>query len=780
LTFPSNSKTELNAAPLLSLRGLHKSYDGKTYALSDVNLDVYAGEMVAVIGPSGAGKSTLIRCINHLVAPTSGAVLFNLAPFSIKMRPKIGMIFQHHNLIDRTPVLTNVLHGRLAHTPLHRSLFNAYTPEDRAYAHQLLAQVGLTAQAHRRASTLSGGQKQRAGICRALMQRPDLLLADEPIASLDPASADTVMDCLKNFAQQKNIACIINLHQVEYAKKYATRIIGMNGGEVVFNGSADELTDEAIAQIYGEGQGQRIRCKTVGALPRGSAPRFSLLCVLLLTFLSFRYINVNLFNVFAGFPAFVRFFRANFLPPNWVYIGTDSALIFSRVADTLFFAVVGTYISALAAFLLGLLMSREMNRLAPLRILVRFFVSFLRNVPLLVWATVMVFIFGIGAMVGIMALVFATLGFLARSYAESMDEIAATRLEALRAAGAGYWQVLFHGLVPSFIPAWVNWTLFSFEINIRASAVLGMVGAGGLGFLIQANLDLRGFRRAMALILILMAMVLATEFLMNFLRKKLAQPGSKAHGTWLRGAGIAGAAALFFFSAHRLDINLAQFIVRMQNAGAVLARFWAFNASALPEILRQLLVSAAIGVCALAIGCAISLVLAFLAAENIAPCKPLGAAIKGTVSLIRAIPSLVLILMVVASLGFGATAAVVGLVFSSVGYLTRAFIGSIEEQEYAAIHAMRATGAGRIQIILHGLLPAVFTSFVSWIAIRLEANIADSVSLGIVGAGGVGMLIARAVRQVDFAGLTTIILVVFAAMYLIEIGALWVRKKLTA
>jgi phosphonate transport system permease protein len=381
-------------------------------------------------------------------------------------------------------------------------------------------------------------------------------------------------------------------------------------------------------------------------------------------------------------------------------------------------------------------------------------------------------------MVGVMALVLATLGFLARSYADSMDEIASTRLEALRSTGAGYWQVLFHGLVPAFIPAWINWTLFSFEINIRASAVLGMVGAGGLGLLIQTNLDLRGYRRAMALILILMAMVLVTEFVMNLLRKRLAWRGVSAKRTRFGFVWTAAALALFFMSAHRLDLNLMQFISRLQNAGHVLSRFWAFNPSALPEILRQLLVSVAIGICGLAVGFVIAMVLAFLAADNIAPLKILGYVIKGFVSLIRAVPSLVLILMVVASLGFGSTAAVVGLVFSSVGYLTRAFIGTIEEQDSAVIDAMRTTGASRLQIIIHGLLPGVFTAFVAWVAIRLEANIADSVSLGIVGAGGVGMLISRAVRQVHFPNLTTTIVVIFVAMYLIELGALWVKRKI--
>ncbi len=149
-------------------------------------------------------------------------------------------------------------------------------------------------------------------------------------------------------------------------------------------------------------------------------------------------------------------------------------------------------------------------------------ISFLRNIPVLVWASLFVYIFGIGNMVGLLALTVATLGFLARSYADSIDEIGSSKLEALRAAGASYWQILFHGLIPEFIPSWINWTLFSFEINIRASSILGMVGAGGMGIMIQTNIRLFKYREAFALIILLVLLVLLTEFTVNQLRKRIA------------------------------------------------------------------------------------------------------------------------------------------------------------------------------------------------------------------------------------------------------------------
>jgi len=172
---------------------------------------------------------------------------------------------------------------------------------------------------------------------------------------------------------------------------------------------------------------------------------------------------------------------------------------------------------------LGVLMSEQLNPNPILRHGVRYFVAFLRNIPVLIWGSLLVFVFGIGNMVGLLALTIATMGFLSRSYAESMNDIAGERLEALYASGASYMQILVHGLIPEFMPAWLNWTLFSFEINIRASAILGMVGAGGMGMLIQSQLNMRNFTQASTLIITLVVMVLLTEFSVGALRRKLQQ-----------------------------------------------------------------------------------------------------------------------------------------------------------------------------------------------------------------------------------------------------------------
>ena len=229
------------------------------------------------------------------------------------------------------------------------------------------------------------------------------------------------------------------------------------------------------------------------------------------------YLEISPSEAVKGFPAFVRFFVIKFLPASFKNIRA----YVPAVIDTVLFAVAATYLSTALSFLFGLLMSDKTNPITPLRLLCRGIISFLRNVPVLVWASILVYMFGVGEIVGLLALIIATLGFLSRSYAESISEIAGRHLEALQTAGASYGQVLVHGLIPEFLPSWINWTLFSFEINIRASAILGMVGAGGIGVLIQTNLKLFKYQEACAIILVVIVIVLLTEFMTNKIRRMI-------------------------------------------------------------------------------------------------------------------------------------------------------------------------------------------------------------------------------------------------------------------
>lgn len=244
--------------PFLRFDNVTKNYPNGVHALQGVQFTVSEGEFISVIGPSGSGKSTLLRAINALIPVSGGAVTLDGSNVSQQhgknlrtLRRKVGMIFQNYNLVYSLSVLQNVLHGRLGYMPGLKGVLGMYSEEDKRRALDLLEELGLQDYAYNRASDLSGGQKQRVGIARAIMQQPKLLLCDEPIASLDPSSAKTIMDLLRTMTAKRNIACLVNLHQLDVAMQYSTRIIGLSKGRIVFDGPPSQLTEEVIERIYG-------------------------------------------------------------------------------------------------------------------------------------------------------------------------------------------------------------------------------------------------------------------------------------------------------------------------------------------------------------------------------------------------------------------------------------------------------------------------------------------------------------------------------------------------
>ncbi len=244
---------------MLKLVGLTKRYGSDALALDAVTLDVPAGQVVALIGPSGAGKSTLIRCVNRLVEPTSGTVSLDglevtaLGRRALRLaRRRIGMIFQEFALVERLTVMENVLSGRLGYVGFWKSFLRRFPQSDIQRAFQLLDRVGLVDFVDKRADALSGGQRQRVGIARALMQAPDLLLVDEPTASLDPKTSRQIMRLLAELCAERGLAAIINIHDVQLAQRFVQRVIGLRAGRVVYDGPPDGLTPDVLTSIYGE------------------------------------------------------------------------------------------------------------------------------------------------------------------------------------------------------------------------------------------------------------------------------------------------------------------------------------------------------------------------------------------------------------------------------------------------------------------------------------------------------------------------------------------------
>ena len=250
---------------ILSIRNLVKTYPNGTQALKDVSFDVKRGEFLVVIGLSGSGKSTMLRCVNRLHNPTSGAIIYrskdgretDIAKAEgdeiLKIRRTMGMIFQHFNLIPRHSVLKNVLYGALGSTPTLKSALGMFSEADENRALEYLRLVGIQDKAHFRAAQLSGGQQQRVAIARALTQAPDVLLADEPVASLDPATCHVVMDYLRRVNEELGLTIVCNLHFLSLVRQYATRAVALKGGKLVYEGSPKDIDNAWFQQIYGEG-----------------------------------------------------------------------------------------------------------------------------------------------------------------------------------------------------------------------------------------------------------------------------------------------------------------------------------------------------------------------------------------------------------------------------------------------------------------------------------------------------------------------------------------------
>ena len=242
---------------MIEFKSVHKQYSNGFVALKDINLQIGQGEFVAIIGLSGAGKSTLIRCINRMHDLTSGSLKVDGVEISTlkgkgirELRQKIGMIFQSFNLVSRMTVIKNVLVSFVPQMPYWRKILGLFNEIEKRQALMALYRVGILEKAYQRADQLSGGQQQRVALARTLAQSPKIILADEPVASLDPVTANGVMEDFQRINQELNMTVIINIHHVELALQYANRVIGIRAGEIVYDGRAEDVTDEILQQIY--------------------------------------------------------------------------------------------------------------------------------------------------------------------------------------------------------------------------------------------------------------------------------------------------------------------------------------------------------------------------------------------------------------------------------------------------------------------------------------------------------------------------------------------------
>ncbi len=526
---------------MIEVRGLTKVY-GSITALRGVDLRVAAGEMCVVLGPSGAGKSTLLRCLNRLTEPTSGEIqvagqsLPRGAAALRELRRRIGMIFQDHNLVPRLSVLKNVLTGRLAAMPPAAAALQVFPRADVEIALDALRRVDLAERADDRADRLSGGQQQRVGIARALAQRPRVILADEPVASLDPETARVVLNDLRRAAHELGIAVLCNLHQVQYAVEFADRIVGICDGRVVFEGTPAQLNDAELARIYSgvdtrtarapAGLGRAVPARGYRFLLGGpwTARRglqwlglFAASGVVLVW--SAQGVGLSFSELVHGMP-WIGDFISRMFPPNWTFLGR----LVKPVIETVQIAIWGTLLSVALALPLCFLAARNLSPSLALFHATRQVLNALRGINEIIFGLIFVVAVGLGPFAGVLAMCVHGAGMLGKFFAEAIEEIDASPVEALRATGTRPALVTVFAVLPQVIPSWVAATLYRFEVNLRAATILGMIGAGGIGFELVSSFKLFQYQDVATCVLLILVMVMTADYVSSWLRARILAP----------------------------------------------------------------------------------------------------------------------------------------------------------------------------------------------------------------------------------------------------------------
>ena len=519
------------------------TYPGGVSAMKDLSIEIDEGEFVVIVGLSGAGKSTLIRAVNGLVPLTSGTLQVNGREVTElnragmrELRSEVGMIFQGFNLVERTTVLNNVLMGRLHRVPTWRTLLGMYPKADIDIAARALGQVEIIEKAYTRASDLSGGQRQRVGIARALAQEPSIVLADEPVASLDPPTSHVVMRYLQQISRDLGITTIVNLHFLDLATAYADRIIGLRDGAVGFRRARQRVRRAGVRGHLRSQPHRRRHHAQAGRLVTMPAdrhrqrpnlppkPRPSLfaiggtLAAIVMTIVTARSVGFSFSGIVTNLGRKNSVIEG-LLSPDWGQIWSRRSR--GPFIETFQLAVLGTVTGSSLSLPLALWSTKFGNPNPFTRGILRSFNNVIRSIPDLLWALLFVSAVGIGALPGLLALFFFSLAVTTKLTSDTLDGIDMGPIEAANAAGANLSQMLRTAVVPQILPAYSSFVLYNFEINLRASAVLGLVGAGGIGNRIEFFRGRGEWEQLWGLVFMFFLVVFFVERLSVTLRRRL-------------------------------------------------------------------------------------------------------------------------------------------------------------------------------------------------------------------------------------------------------------------
>ena len=534
-TIPLNKqqKTEGVKPIALSVQDLSLRFCKNTNLFKSISFDVRQGECFAIVGSSGCGKTSLLHCITNHVIPTTG---------HIESYGKTAFIYQDLKLVGSKTAINNVLHGAIGRLNTFQTCFT-FPKNEQKKAKELLNRVGLSHRYYHRVSQLSGGEKQRVAIARALMQEPDILLADEPVASLDEVSTHSILQLLTSIAKERNLTVLLVVHDTRLANQYADKVLKFkndNNSESIIsiantalgvvNNSVDAECSEPENNKYCETKCEYI-CETNNhsevSLKQTTPISYKIISysvLFLLCAISFYFLDISKRDLNGVGSNLINFFS--------LLIPSSFSEITSLPWQTLFLSLIETMQMALVGTLLGVLGALPLSALAAhntgprlLQEPARLLLNVLRTVPSLIWALIFVAAVGLGPLAGVMALMVYSVGYLSKFFYESFEGINPGPTSALKDIGASGMQRFIHAVWPASRAAVLTSTVFMLEYNVRAASILGVVDAGGIGFYIKEYIDFRYFPAVTACLLLILSVVLILDTFSRYVRSKLISLG---------------------------------------------------------------------------------------------------------------------------------------------------------------------------------------------------------------------------------------------------------------
>lgn len=479
----------------------------------------------------------------------------------------------------------------------------------------------------------------------------------------------------------------------------------------------------------------------------------------------------NVMTLIANGDAFWEFITEDFLPPALPRASRIPGVLESVVV-TLALAMSSTTVAAILAFLVALFGSEKISPFPRFAKVVRGFATFLRNIPALVWAFILFSSLGIGTGVGFVALCITSFAFMVRAFVETMEDVSQDCVESLQAVGATFPQRVAQAILPSCLSGFLSWFLYCVEVNIRASTIVGMVGGGGVGLTLFSYIKSFQYDVALSIILLVAVMVIVVDQITGRLRKALTGGGDRFIPSFLVGVAVLSLLSLFY-----LEIDWGKMLSRVPDIGVVFWDLAHLDFSNMDLIASSLVETISIAVLSLLYSLVLGLFFGMLAARNVFRLPWLSVLTQSFFTFLRAVPTPVWVLLMLVCLGMGPEAGVAGLCVHTTAFFTKSFAQSFESIPEETIEALEVTGASRLSIFFHAVLPASLSQIVAWAGMRLETNFSECAILGMVGAGGVGYVISNSLQGYDYGTAGVAILLVFLVAYAIERMFVRIKKR---